>query len=50
LRREAALARDIDDEQRKPIEIAKRRRLAVDGLKRDLGGQGQAELRLTPQL
>ena len=37
LGREAALAGDIDDEQRLPSEIVERARLAVDGLKRDVG-------------
>ena len=44
LRGEAALARDIDDEQRLAREIAERMRLAVDCLKRDVGGKGQGKL------
>ena len=37
LRGKAAAARNIDDEQRLPGEIAKRGRPAVDGLERDIG-------------
>ena len=45
LRSEAALARDIDDQQRLAREIAERARLAVDGLEGDVGWEGHAELR-----
>src|SRR5450755_4570257 len=50
LRREAAPARDIDDQQRLSSEIAERHRLAVDRLEGNVGGEGHAELQLTPRL
>src|SRR5208282_1971309 len=40
LRREAALARDVDDEQRLAVEIAQRRGPAVNRLQRNVGGEG----------
>ena len=44
LRREAAAAGDVDDQQRLPVEIAERGRLAVDRLQRNVGGEGQTKL------
>jgi hypothetical protein len=44
LRREAALARDIDDQQRLAVEVSEPRGLAVDGFERDVGGEGQSKL------
>ena len=50
LRSEAALACDIDDQQRLAREIAERARLAVDCLERNVGWEGHAELQLTSRL
>ena len=44
LRCEAALARNIDDQQRLAREVAERMRFAVDRLYRDVGGKGQGKL------
>jgi hypothetical protein len=50
LRGEAALARNIDDQQRLARKVAERARLAVDRLKRNVGRKGHAELQFTPRL
>ena len=44
LRREAALAGDVDDQQRLSRKIAERRRLTVDGFEGNVGREGQATL------
>ena len=44
LRGEAALARNIDDQQRLARKVAERVRVAVDRLYRDVGGKGQGKL------
>ena len=44
LRRRAAFARDIDDQQRLAVEVSEPRGFAVDGFERDVGGEGQSNL------